>query len=182
MPRRPPSQRRRTNEAGRTRSRPWPWLAALGAAAALAVAAVAAGVWASGRSGPERLRARAEEAARAGDWNEALRAWSEFNQTRLAWGRTYLAEARACLALDRAAQAEHALRRAIAADRADPEPWRLLLELLRVEDRTVEAGQLGFEAYAAVPAPARRRVLRDLTLALLADLPEDLARDRLGRW
>lgn len=152
-------------------------IAALGVAAAAGVAA-----WSWLRAGPERLRVRAEEAARAGDWATALRCWRAVNQTRRARGRTYLAEARACLALDRAGQAERALRRAIAADPADPEPWRLVLELLRVEDRSLEAQRLGWEAYAAVPPSARRGVLRDLTLALLADLPEDLVRDRLDRW
>src|SRR5262249_12781079 len=112
----------------------------------------------------------------------ALDAWRALNRTQLARGRTHLGEARACLALNRAAQAELALRRAVAADPADPEPWRLVLELLRVEDRAVEAKRLGFGGYSVVPVRARRGVLRDLTLALLADLPEDLARDRLARW
>jgi Flp pilus assembly protein TadD len=128
------------------------------------------------------LRDRAEAEARSGNWPAALEDWRAVNRTRLAGGRTYLAEARACLSLHRAAQAERALRRAIAADPADPEPWRLLLELLRVEDRTPEAQELGWEAYAAVPQGTRRGVLSDLTLALLADLPDDVARPYLDRW
>jgi hypothetical protein len=84
--------------------------------------------------------------------------------------------------LYRAAQAERSLRRAIAADPADPEPWRLLIEILRVEDRTLEAQQLGWAAYAQVPPEARRTLLRELTLALLADLPDEVFRTTLGRW
>ena len=97
-------------------------------------------------------------------------------------GRTHLAEARAGLRLDRAAQAERALRRATDADPTDPEAWRLRLELLRVEDRAAEAHRLGWAAWAVVRPPSRREVLRGMTLALLADLPDDLARATLDRW
>ncbi len=146
------------------------------------VASLALVIWALSSEKPERLRDQAEAATRAGDWASALKDWRRVNQTRLARGRTHLAEARACLALDRAGEAENALQRAIAADPSDPEPWRLLLELLRVEDRTEEAQRLGWEGYAEVSPAARRGLLRDLTLALLADLPEDLARSMLDRW
>ena len=88
---------------------------------------------------PDRLRAEAERAERAGDRAAAARAWRAFNATDEARGATHLAEARACLALGQAGQAELSLRRAIAADPADPEPWRLLLEILRVEDRALDA-------------------------------------------
>jgi predicted Zn-dependent protease len=131
---------------------------------------------------PSRLRAQAETAARAGDWGAALRAWRALNATGAARGTTHLGEARACLALSRAAQAERSLRRGIAADPADPEPWRLLLQLVRVEDRTLEAQRLGWEAYAQVPVEARRVLLGELTQALLADLPDDLVRTTLKRW
>jgi predicted Zn-dependent protease len=131
---------------------------------------------------PARLRAEAERAARANDWAGALRAWRAFNATSQARGATHLAEARAALALGAAGQAERSLRRAVAADPADPEPWRLLLEILRVEDRTFEAQQAGWEAYDRVPAGSRREVLRELTLAMLADLPDELVRTTLKRW
>lgn len=149
---------------------------------AAAVAGLAIGAWFLFPERPERLRARAEAAERAGDWSSALRLWRAVNQTRLARGRTHLAEARACLALDRAAQAEVALRRAVAADPDDPEPWRLLLQLCRVEERTWEARRLGEDAAAAVLPSTRREVLRDATLALLADLPDEQARGALDRW
>jgi predicted Zn-dependent protease len=163
-------------------ARPRLGLAIVLAAGVMVVAVAAVAAWSLGRARPERIRARAEAAARSGDWATALESWRALNQTRLARGRTHLAEARAGLALDRAGEAERALRRAVASDPADPESWRLLMELLRVEDRSWDAWRAGWQAYAAVPAPARRGVLRDLTLALLADLPEDLARDRLDRW
>lgn len=144
--------------------------------------ALVVGAWLVVPERPERLRARAEAAERAGDWSSALSYWRALNQTRLARARTHLAEARACLALDRAAQAESALRRAIAADPGDAEPWRLLLQLCRVEERTWEARRLGEDATAAVLPSMRREVLRDATLALLADLPDEQARGALGRW
>ena len=79
------------------------------------------------------------------------------NRTGHARGRTHLAEARACLALDRAAQAERALRRAVDADPTDPEAWRLWLELLRVEGRVAE--RIG-SAGPRMPPCAPRRVAR----------------------
>jgi Flp pilus assembly protein TadD len=131
---------------------------------------------------PARLRAEAERAARDEDWSTALQAWRAFNATSAARGATHLAEARAALSLGRAAQAERSLRRAIAADPADPEPLRLLLEILRVEDRTFDARQAAWESYDDLPAESRREVLRDLTLALLADMPDESARTVLKRW
>jgi hypothetical protein len=117
-----------------------------------------------------------------GDWPAALVAWRAFNTTSQARSATHLAEARAALALGHAALAEQALARAIAADRSNAEPWRLRLELLRVEDRALEAQAVGWDAYQAVPPTSRRELLRDLTLAQLADLPDDLARATLARW
>ena len=66
--------------------------------------------------------------------------------------------------LGRATQAELSLHRAINADPSNPEPWRLLLEILRVEDRTLEAQHLGWVAYDQVRPEARRELLRELTL------------------
>src|SRR5207249_2628706 len=76
-------------------------LAALGG-----IAVVLALMWIGGliSESPARLRAKAESAARAGDWNAALRAWRALNATGAARGGTHLGEARACLALGRAAQ------------------------------------------------------------------------------
>jgi tetratricopeptide (TPR) repeat protein len=131
---------------------------------------------------PARLRARAASAARAGDWVMARKSWRALNATSAAGGVTHLGEARACLALDLAAQAERSLRRAIAVDPADPESWRLLLQILWVEERTLEARWLGWEAQERVRPEARRTILRELTLVLLADLPDDRVRTMLERW
>ena len=131
---------------------------------------------------PARLRAEAEQAARDGDWSAALRAWRAFNATSAARAATHLAEARAALSLGRAAEAERSLRRAIAADPADPEPVKVLLEILRVEDRTLDARQAAWESYEHMPAGSRREVLRELTLALLADMDDEVARSFLKRW
>jgi predicted Zn-dependent protease len=111
-----------------------------------------------------------------------LRFWREINSTSAATSVTHLEEARACLALGRAAQAEKSLRRAIAAQPTDPDPWRLLLEILRVEDRTLEALHLGSSAAASVRPDARRALLLELTLSHLADLPDELVRVTLRRW
>ena len=150
-------------------------------AIALTILVVFARNWVVSRS-PEGVLARAEEASRAKDWPKALEAWRAVNASDLRKAATWLAEARAALALGLAGEAESALRQSTKADPTNPEPWRLLLELLRVEDRAIEAADAGWEAYAAVPPKDRRMILRDLTLALLADLPEDLARQTLARW
>jgi tetratricopeptide (TPR) repeat protein len=131
---------------------------------------------------PERLQGRAEAAAHAGDWVTALNLWRTINSTKAASGLTHLGEARACLALGRALQAEQSLRRSIAADPVDPAPWRLLLQILRVEDRTLEALHMGWEAFDQARPESRRVLLRELTLSLLADLPDERMRTTLRRW
>ncbi len=130
----------------------------------------------------ESLQRQAQAAEQSGDWSLALQHWRSINATRSARASSHLGEARACLALSRAGQAELSLRRAISADPADPEPWRLLLQILRVEDRTVEIQQLGWNAYDEVLTANRRDILRELTLGLLAELPDELARGTLQRW
>ena len=131
---------------------------------------------------PERLRSRAEAAARDGEWNTALKQWRTINATKDANGLTHLGEARACLALGRAMQAERSLRQSIAADPRDPEPWRLLLEIFQVEERTIEALASGWEALDKVRPDARRLLLRELTFSLLADLSDERVRTALRRW
>jgi tetratricopeptide (TPR) repeat protein len=129
-----------------------------------------------------RLRSRAEAAARDGDWITSLKHWRVINATNDANGITHLGEAKACLALGRAMQAERSLRKSIAADPRNPDPWRLLLEILHVEDRTIEAIASGWEAYGNVRPDARRLLLRELTFSLLADLPDESVRAALRRW
>jgi tetratricopeptide (TPR) repeat protein len=137
-------------------------------------------VWTA--SSPGQLRNRAEVAARAGDWAAALAYWRAFNATASASSATYLSEARAALALGRAAQAERSLQRASAADPSDLAPWQLLLKILRIEDRALEAEQVGWKAYAQVRPGERPELLRELTLSLLADLPDEILRTTLKRW
>jgi thioredoxin-like negative regulator of GroEL len=131
---------------------------------------------------PARLRAEAESAVRAGDWGAALGSWRKLNATSAATGATHLAEARACLSMGRAAQAEQSLRRAIAADPVEVEGWKLLLEILRVEDRTLEAQEVGWAGSERVSPESRRVLLGQLTLALLADLTDERVRTSLRRW
>jgi hypothetical protein len=149
------------------------------------VVVISLGVWyATGLTALDRAR----EAEAAKDWPKALGAYRMVNRSPSARGRSWLGEARAALALDLAGQAETALVRATEADPADPEPWRLRLDILRTEGRTTEAQRVGWSAYAAVPPGARRSILRELTLALLLpqdlldDLPDDRSRARLERW
>jgi predicted Zn-dependent protease len=129
-----------------------------------------------------RLRSQAEEAARAGQWDKALQYWRALNATTSARSTSHLGEARACLALGRAVQAELSLHRAINADPSNPEPWRLLLQILRVEDRVLEAQNLGWTAYDQVDLEAQQEILRELTLGLLAELPDEMVRTTLRRW
>ena len=148
--------------------------------AALVVAAGMGGMWWWSR--PERLLSHAIAAAKASQWAEALDSWRSVNATRLARGTTYFAEARAALALGRAAEAEQALARASAMDPSPLDSWRLRLEILRLEDRPLEAQEVGWAAYLAVNPASRREILEDLTLALLADLQDDIANPALTRW
>ena len=57
-----------------------------------------------------------------------------------------------------------------------------MLEILLVEDRTLEAQRLAWDAYDQVRPEARRELLRELTLGLLADLPDEQIRTTLRRW
>jgi tetratricopeptide (TPR) repeat protein len=128
------------------------------------------------------IRIKAEAAADAGDWLRALEFWREANRGSAGDARSYLAEAKACLALGRAGQAERALAEASRHDPRDPEPWLIRQEIARVENRQSDALALSWQAYERVAPEARRAVLRGLMLALLADAPDDLARDTLTRW
>jgi predicted Zn-dependent protease len=130
----------------------------------------------------EQLRSQAEAAARDGDWGRALKIWREINSSDGSSALSHLGEARACLALGRAFQSEQALLRAVAADPENLESWQLLLQILRVEDRTLDASQSGWKAYASVRPESRPAVLKELTLGLLAELPDDDVRRTLRRW
>jgi tetratricopeptide (TPR) repeat protein len=179
MPRSPARRRQVRAEARPRRAsrKVAPWLVL----AALAVGLLAAVPWLVPEP-PARIRQQADRAARQGRWDEALRLWRSVNAGDAADARSWLGEARACLALGRAGQAERALARASRLDPADPDPWLTRLEILRVEDRQGDALRLGWEAYDAVPPGGRREILRALTLALLADTPDELARETLRRW
>jgi tetratricopeptide (TPR) repeat protein len=131
---------------------------------------------------PGNRRSQALAAARNRHWDTALKYWREINSTKSADGLSHLGEARASLALGRAFQSEQSLRRSIAADPENPEPWRLLLQILRVEDRTLDAWQLGWQACGSVRPDSRTAVLKELTLSLLAELPDDDVRRTLRRW
>jgi tetratricopeptide (TPR) repeat protein len=128
------------------------------------------------------MRARALAASRAENWPMALEAWRRVNRSPAADSLSWRAEARACLALGRAGQAERALEKTSAHSPGDPDPWLLRLEIMRIENRLVDALLLGRRAMAAVSPDQRLAILRGWTLALLADAPDDLARSTLRRW
>jgi thioredoxin-like negative regulator of GroEL len=130
----------------------------------------------------DRVQYRAEALASDGNWAAALEVWRPLNASTRASGRSYLGEGKACLGLGRAAQAEQALLKAIAARPNEPEACLLLLEIYRVEDRPLDAFALGWQALEQVPLEARPELLRELTLTALADLPDELARTTLERW
>ncbi len=131
---------------------------------------------------PATTRRRAEAAAARKDWREALELWRRVNASPAATAATHLEEGRACLALGRAARGEDALRRATAVDPTLARAWLLRLEILRVEDRWLDAAAVGREAVEKVAPADRPAVLRELTLAALAEVPDDLARDTLRKW
>lgn len=150
--------------------------------AGVAALALLAAFLATRPEDPARLRRRAEAAAAKKDWREALELWRRVNASPAATATTLLEEGRACLALGRAARGEDALRRANEADPTLARAWILRLEILRVEDRWFEAAAVGREALAKVAAEDRAAVLRELTLAALSEVPDDLARDTLRKW
>lgn len=95
---------------------------------------------------------------------------------------TYLGEGRACLALGRAAQAERALRKAAAAAPSESEAWLLLRWCYGWKTGRSTRSLWGWKALDHVLPGARPQLLRELTLAALTDLPDDLARSTLRRW
>lgn len=159
-----------------------PWRSWVAAAGLFGVVGLLLLIGLAGKPDGKRLRTAAETAARRGDLVRARELWHRLNATSEATAATLVAEGRACLALGRAAEAERILTRAIEANPLDPEPWVLRMEILRVEDRSLEALHLGWEAYDRVDPATRREVLRELMLSALADLPPDLVRATLQRW
>jgi tetratricopeptide (TPR) repeat protein len=129
-----------------------------------------------------QLRAQAEAAEQAKDWATALRLWRRINDTPWATGMTHLGEGRACLALGLAADAERALRKSLAAMPGQADAWLLMLQIMRLEDRTVDAFDLGWRALAEVAPESHLALLRELTLLTLTEVPDDLARSTLKRW
>lgn len=183
MPRRPaPPTRRPRRDAGGRAGRSWKRAPKVATAAVLVVVLIAIAAWILVPESPMRLRSRAEAEAGARAWEDALRDWKAVNRGASADAASWLGEARAALALGRAALAEDALRKAIEIEPVAAEPWLIWLEILRLEDRTTEARRAGWEAFAAVAPADRRAVLRAATLALLADAGDDLARATLARW
>lgn len=154
----------------------------LGAGFALAVVLALATGFAWDRDRPRRLLGRAEAATLAEAHAPALDAWRAYHATGQGDARTWLAEARAALALGRSAEADRAFERALAADPSESEAWRARLDRLRVLDRPLEALRLGRLGVEAVAPESRAALLATTTLAALAELPDDEARSRLGRW
>ena len=151
-------------------------------AAFLGVLVAGAAAWEFAPEDPDKARDRAETAAKKGDWESALSSWRVVNGSLRGDARSTLGEARALLALGQAAKAERLLIEVCRLSADEPEPWRLRLELLHMEAREIESLKVGWEAFDSVPAPRRREVLKALTLALLADEPDDLVRETLRRW
>jgi tetratricopeptide (TPR) repeat protein len=128
------------------------------------------------------LKAQAESAVKAKDWEGALKLWRKVNASADASGATLLQEGRACLALGRAAQAESALRKSVAATPEDAQAWLFLAVIFRVEDRQIDAMNLLWRAIDSIPPADRSALLREVTLTVLTELPADDARSTLDRW
>jgi tetratricopeptide (TPR) repeat protein len=131
---------------------------------------------------PRSLRAQAETAAQEGNLAKAITLWQKLNSTSNATASTLLSESRACLVQGLAAQAERSLHRAVAADPTEIESWLLLLKILRVEDRLLDALHFGWTALVQVAPTARVELLRELTLLTLTDLKDEIARTLLQKW
>ena len=146
------------------------------------LAAIPIVAWTRGDGSSEALQERASAAERAGDHAEAIRLWRTVNGGAKATTSSLVAEARAWLAIDHAGRAEQVLERASMLDPSAVPPWLLRLQILRAEDRQADADRVGWNAYASVPPEGRAAVLRELTLATLAEPPDDDARALLSRW
>ncbi|APW61571.1 tetratricopeptide repeat protein [Paludisphaera borealis] len=128
------------------------------------------------------LKVRAEAAVEAKDWESALALWRRVNASPEATGATLLQEGRACLAIGKAAQAEDALRKAVAAQPENLQGWLFLAGIYRVEDRQLDVMNLGWKAIEYIAPADRSALLREVTLTILTELPDDLARSTLARW
>jgi tetratricopeptide (TPR) repeat protein len=133
-------------------------------------------------AGPDQLRARAESAVKQRNWTQAAALWHQLNATSKATAESLLSESQAYLAQDLARQAEECLRKTVNIDPSDTKAWLLLLKILRVENRLVEILRLGGKGLEQVAADKRSLILRELTLATLTDVPDDLARSTLKKW
>lgn len=147
----------------------------------LVAAASTLGLWLS-RGDRRSLKVQAEAAAEAKDWDRALVLWRRINASPDASAATLVQEGSACLALGRAGQAEDALRKAVAAAPENAPAWLFLAMIQRVEDRQVDALNLGRRALEHVAPADRAELLREVTLTALTELPDDLARSTLNRW
>jgi tetratricopeptide (TPR) repeat protein len=145
------------------------------------VLATAAGVYLS-RGGGRSPKARAEAAVKAKDWETALALWRKVNASAEASGEAFFQEGRACLALGRAAQAEDVLRRAVAAEPEDARAWQLLAMIYRFEDRQIDSMNLLRKALESIAPADRANLLLEVTMTILTDLPDDVARSTLQRW
>src|SRR6266567_4542486 len=138
MPRRSARRPRRTDRvSSSTVVRPpkgsgW-WI---GSTVGLIVVGGLLAAWFLGRPSPRQAAIQAES---EGHWADALASWRAINATDRADARSLLGESSAALALGLAGQAEVVLRRATREIPANPEAWLLWLELLRLEDRPIEA-------------------------------------------
>jgi thioredoxin-like negative regulator of GroEL len=129
-----------------------------------------------------QMQSQAEALARDGNWTAALGFWRQINTSARASAASYLGEGKACLGLGRATQAERALRKAIEAAPGETTACLLLLEILRVEDRPLDAFALPWDTLDEVTPEARQELLHELTLTALTDLPDEKARTTLERW
>ncbi|MGC8639105.1 MAG: hypothetical protein ACP5XB_04420 [Isosphaeraceae bacterium] len=67
-------------------------------------------------------------------------------------------------------------------DPTNAEAWLLLLKILRVEGRLSSEADTGWTALNHVVPEMRFQILRELTLAALTDIPDNIARNILKRW
>ena len=128
------------------------------------------------------MRSRAEAAAQVGDWTTALELCRKINASGGATSSTHLARAERAWRLVGPPRPKPRSARRLPLHPRSPTAWLLLLEVLRVEDRLIDAFTLGWKALDHVLPADHPQILRELTLAALTDLPDEYARKTLRRW
>ncbi len=157
--------------------RPWKWVL-IGLSILVALAAIARLITGS----PDRLRAEAERAERAGDQARCAAGLAGVQRHRTSAGRDPPGRGPGSPGPGRGRRGRG---EPAAGDRRRPGRPRTLAAAAGGppgRGPALDAQRVVWDSYDRVPAETRREVLRGLTLALLADVPDESVRAALKRW